>query len=127
MNKFIPILLTCIALSRSTAQSIETVIQKGHELAVVAIAMSPDSNFLATGSKDKSIKIWEIGTGREVRSLLGHEMTVTSLDFSADAKMLISGSNDKTIRIWEVATGKLLHTMLTEDFITGIAFDPKLR
>lgn len=59
------------------AQSLETVIQKGHELAVTSIAISPDSNFIATGSRDKSAKLWELRTGREVRSFLGHELTVT--------------------------------------------------
>ena len=41
---------------------------KGHELAVISIAISPDSNFVATGSRDKSAKLWGAGTGREVRS-----------------------------------------------------------
>src|SRR6187431_2158089 len=96
------ILFSVIAFS----QSLETVIQKGHELAVIAIAISPDSNYVATGSRDKSAKLWELSTGREVRSFLGHETTVNSLDFSADAKYLLTGSSDKTARVWEVATGK---------------------
>ncbi len=52
--------------SRSAGQSIETVIQRGHELAVVAVAVSPDSNYVVTGSRDKSAKLWELSTGREV-------------------------------------------------------------
>src|SRR5688572_13041696 len=111
MNKFIPVLLAWLIFAESGAQSIETVIQKGHELAVVTVAISPDSNLLVTGSRDKSIKLWEISTGREIRSLLGHEMTVTCLDFSSDGKFIISGSNDKTIRIWETTSGKTLHTV----------------
>src|SRR6187549_1207103 len=89
-------------------QSLETIIQKGHELAVVAVAISPDSNYVATGSKDKSAKLWEVSTGREVRTFLGHEATVTSLEFTDDGKTLITGSNDKSIRFWEVSTGKEL-------------------
>lgn len=127
MNKFIPILLLAALALKSPAQNLETVIQKGHELAVVTIAMSPDSNFMATGSKDKSVKLWEISTGREIRSFLGHEMTVSSLAFSPDGKYLLSGSYDKTIRLWEVATGKEKHTIVTEDIIVDVAFDPRLR
>ncbi len=46
------------AKSQST---LETIIQKGHELAVVSIAISPDSNYAVTGSKDKSAKLWSNG------------------------------------------------------------------
>ena len=59
------------SLSLSKSQSLETIIQKGHELAVIAVAISPDSNYVATGSRDKSAKLWELSSGREVRSFLG--------------------------------------------------------
>jgi len=111
----------------SYAQSLETVIQKGHELAVVTVAVSPDSNFVATGSKDKSIKLWEINSGREVRSYLGHELTVNNVRFSPDGKLLISGSNDKTVRIWEVSTGKSVAVIQTEDYIFNVAIDPGMK
>lgn len=88
------------------SQSLETIIQKGHELAVIAVAISPDSNYVATGSRDKSAKLWELGNGREVRSFLGHEASVNSLDFSRDGKYLITSSGDKSVRIWETSTGK---------------------
>lgn len=115
---FCPLLCIC--------QSLETVIQKGHELAVVTVAISPDSNYVATGSKDKSAKLWEMSTGREVRSFLGHEGTVTSLAFTSDGNTLISGSNDKSIRLWEVATGKEIYSIRTDDIVTDLAVDPHL-
>lgn len=103
------------------AQSLETVIQKGHELAVISVAVSSDSNFVATGSRDKSIKLWELSTGREVRSFLGHELSVTSIRFSPDGKTLLSGSNDKTIRGWDVGTGRELFKLNIGNFITDLA------
>jgi WD40 repeat protein len=109
------------------SQSLETVIQKGHELAVVCVAVSSDSNYVATGSKDKSIKLWERTTGREVRTLLGHEATVTSVEFTADGKFLLSGGNDKAIRLWDVATGKEIFTIVTNDIVTDVAIDPKMK
>jgi WD40 repeat protein len=127
MTKFIPTVFFQLLWLTGSTQTLETVIQKGHELAVVAVTVSPDSNFIATGSKDKSIKLWEVSTGREIRSFLGHEMTVTSLEFSSDGKYIISGSYDKSVRIWEVSTGKEYYSVLTEDAITDVAFDPKLR
>ena len=90
----------------SDSQSIETIVQKGHELAVIAVAISPDSNLVATGSRDKSARLWELSSGREVRSFLGHEASVNSLDFSRDGKYLITSSGDKSVRIWETFTGR---------------------
>ncbi len=127
MNKVIPIFTFCLWASQSFCQTLETVIQRGHELAVVCVAVSPDSNFVATGSKDKSIKLWELSTGREVRSFLGHEMTVTSIEFSSDGKKLLSGSYDKSVRMWEVETGKEIFRIAGEDLLTDVGLDPKMR
>lgn len=111
----------------SFSQGLETIIQKGHELAVVTVAISADSSYVATGSKDKSAKLWEMNTGREVRSFLGHEATVTSLEFTSDGKYLISGSNDKSVRIWDVQNGKEVYSVTTSDIVTDIAIDPKMK
>ncbi|MBX2965410.1 MAG: caspase family protein [Cyclobacteriaceae bacterium] len=120
----------CLSIYIHTqSQPLETIIQKGHELAVVSIAISPDSNFVVTGSKDKSAKLWDLRSGREVRSFLGHEHTVTTLDISKDGKSLISGSYDKTTRLWDIQTGKELFVIPNPDngVVTDVAFDPKLR
>ncbi|MBX2914194.1 MAG: caspase family protein [Cyclobacteriaceae bacterium] len=119
------------------SQSIETIIQKGHELAVVAVAISPDSNYVATASRDKSAKLWEVKTGREVRSFLGHQASVISLDFSRDGKYLITGGNDHSVKIWEVKTGKQIQSITLDgpesfnirfgggqERINDVAFDP---
>ncbi|MDZ7649414.1 MAG: WD40 repeat domain-containing protein [Cytophagales bacterium] len=57
--KILTILIVLFSVLHSRSQSIETIIQKGHELAVLAVAVSPDSNYVATGSRDKSAKLWE--------------------------------------------------------------------
>ena len=119
-------LLILITDSHTFAQTLETVIQKGHELAVLTVMVSPDSNYVATGSRDKSAKLWEVSTGREVRSFLGHEASVNSLDFSRDGKYLITGNGDATAKIWEVATGKeVLSVKPDEEPLTDVVFDPK--
>jgi WD40 repeat protein len=127
MTKSIPVALSFVISFTSVGQTLETVIQKGHELAVVAVAIHPDSNFVATASKDKSIKLWDVNTGREVKSYLGHESTVTSIEFSSDGKTLISGSHDKTTRFWDVETAKEVFTISGEDFIFDVAIDPQVR
>lgn len=86
-------------------QQMETVIQRGHELAVISVAASSDSNFVVTGSRDKSAKLWDLRSGREVRTFLGHDYSVTTLTFTPNRKSLITGSSDGTVRRWDVATG----------------------
>jgi WD40 repeat protein len=126
MRTLLIILLAALP-SIAAAQQLETVIQKGHELAVLGVAVSSDSNHVATTSLDKSAKLWEISTGREVRSFLGHEMGVTCVTFSADGKVLLTGSNDKSIRLWDVTTGKALFTHRAIDYITDVEIDPHQR
>nr|MCU0367552.1 hypothetical protein [Cyclobacteriaceae bacterium] len=120
----IPFTLLCffVSYASSQCQTLETVLQKGHELAVIAVAISPDSNYVATGSRDKTAKLWEVRSGREVRSFLGHEASVNALDFSSDGKYLITSGGDKTARIWEVATGKELYkTEAADKLLTDVA------
>lgn len=127
MTRIIPALLLLISFPGFGQHELQTVIQKGHELAVLSVAISSDSNFIATGSKDKTIKLWEVSTGREVRTFAGHEHWVNSLQFSSDGKFLISGSYDKSVRIWNVMTGNEVFVKNGDDFITDAAFDPKMR
>ncbi|MBX2901152.1 MAG: caspase family protein [Cyclobacteriaceae bacterium] len=135
MSRILLIILASATVAHS--QSIETIIQKGHELAVVAVAISPDSNYVATASRDKSAKLWELSTGREVRSFLGHQASVIALDFSSDGKYLLTGGNDRTARLWDVKSGKQLLAIALDDTesynkrygsgqerINAVAFDP---
>jgi len=81
-------LLICNIFAQTTEQSIETVIQTGHYAAVTAVAYSPDGKFAATGSADKTIKLWEVATGREIRSYLGNSGDITFLTFNQNGKYL---------------------------------------
>ena len=66
---------------------------------------------LASGSWDKTIKLWDVASGRELRTLSGHRNGVTSVAFSPDGKVLASGSDDNTIKLWDVASGRELRTL----------------
>jgi WD40 repeat protein len=81
---------------------------RGHQGAVTAVAFSPDDRFIASGSADHTVKLWDAGTGKEIRTLDGHRDRVTGVAFSPDAKRLATASVDRTVRVWDTATGKEL-------------------
>jgi WD40 repeat protein len=65
---------------------------------------------MASGSDDKTIRLWDVKAGRPVHTFSGHAGLVTSIAFSSDGKIIASSSSDKTIRLWDVPTRKLVHT-----------------
>ena len=71
----------------------------GHYGSVNSVAFSPDDSMLVTGGRDNTAKIWDAGTGGELRVLRGHTEEVHAAIFSPDGQWVISGSHDKTIRI----------------------------
>ncbi|MEH2438341.1 MAG: serine/threonine protein kinase, partial [Nostoc sp.] len=77
---------------------------QAHSDSICSIAFSPDGKILASGSYDKTIKLWNVGTAREIYTLKGHSSYVNSVAFSPDDKILASGSYDKTINIWQLAS-----------------------
>lgn len=90
----------------------------GHNDSVDSIAFSPDSLFLASGGLDRAIKIWNVKTGKLVKTFTGHEGWVDSLAFSPDGRLLVSGGDGSyynkqgSVHIWEVTTGKLLNRLV---------------
>lgn len=81
-----------------------------HGHSVTAVAFGPDGKHLATASSDQTVKLWEVATGMELRTLRGHEGAVTSVAFSPDGERLVTGSADRTAKLWSVATGETLIT-----------------
>ncbi len=66
---------------------------------------------LASGGYDKTIKLWDVASGRELRTLSGHTDPVSSVAFSPDGNVLASGGGDNTIKLWDVASGRELRTL----------------
>ncbi len=93
----------------------ELVLQTGHSESVKAVVFSPNNQWVASGSVDNTVKIWEFETGRELRALVGHTGTIKALARSTDGSKLASGGNDKTIKIWEVESGKEIKSFAVQD------------
>jgi dipeptidyl aminopeptidase/acylaminoacyl peptidase len=98
---------------------------EGHDSWVNSVSFSPDGKTLASGSEDKTIKVWNLATGKEITTLTGHTLLVNSVSFSPDGKTLASGSDDKTIKVWNLATGKVISTLTGHtSWVNSVSFSP---
>ena len=89
------------------------------------VAFSPDGKQVASGSYDKTVRLWDASTGAQLQKLKGHSGIVTSVAFSPDGKQVASGSWDNTVRLWGAGTGALLQELEGHSlFVTSVAFSP---
>jgi WD40 repeat protein len=80
---------------------------------------------LASGSYDKTVKLWDVATGKERATLKGHEGAVYAVAFAPDGDTLASGSFDTTVRLWETKTGKGYATLRGHaGYVWSLAFAP---
>jgi len=84
---------------------------EGHTNFILGVAMSRDGRLAVSASKDRTLKVWEVDTGRELRTLEGHTGDVLGAAISRDGQLAISASRDSTLKVWEVASGRELRTL----------------
>ncbi|KAJ9273594.1 hypothetical protein DTO212C5_228 [Paecilomyces variotii] len=115
----------------------------GHLGSVGIITFSPDGKMLASGSIDRTVKLWDAITGTLLQTLEGHLDFIRTVKFSLDGRFLISGSNDgavravalspdcqllasaftdNTVKIWDSLTGALKQNLSVEGLVTDMEF-----
>jgi WD40 repeat protein len=101
---------------------------EGHPGVIQALAFNPDNRVIASGSGDRTVKLWEARTGKLILSLEGHTQSVKAVAYSHSGRFLSSGSEDGTLKIWSASDGSLIHDVKvrTQDIagVSAVAFSP---
>ncbi|GAB1525938.1 hypothetical protein RhiTH_009104 [Rhizoctonia solani] len=99
----------------------------GHTDAVKSVSFSPDGRFIASGSKDKTIRLCDAFNGTLIGNPMEHAEAVNSISFSPDNLRIVSGCDDNKIWVWSVADGTLLLGLLEghSEPVNSVTFSPE--
>ncbi|CAJ0834987.1 3997_t:CDS:10 [Entrophospora sp. SA101] len=100
---------------------------KGHVGAVYAIHFSPCGKMLASGSFDKTVRIWDtVSLQKEQACLKGHTLNVSDVCWSNDSNSVLSGAYDQTCKLWDIETNRYIHSFESEGFVQCVMFNPQV-
>ncbi|ETO18853.1 hypothetical protein RFI_18389, partial [Reticulomyxa filosa] len=127
----VSLLRACLSYTDFTIASVNQVnfgeycYLKGHSGNVNSVRFSPDGRKIVSGSKDKTIRLWDLSSGKQIQSLKCHTNYVCFVHFSHDGNMIASGSGDKTIQLWDASSGKQIQSLKGHsDFVISVQFLP---
>jgi WD40 repeat protein len=82
-----------------------------HSDVILAVEISPDGTLVASGSADKFVKVFEIATGKLVRSFEGHTHHVLGVSWRSDGRILASAGADSVVKVWNLESGEQVRTI----------------
>ena len=97
---------------------------------ITSIIFNPQENLLISGSQDKTIRIWDVDSGREIRTLDAHS-TIKGMTFNPQGNLLSAGTFNEVMQIWDINSGtqiktfKLFYNDMVVARISSAAFNPQ--
>jgi len=90
------------------------------------LAFSPDGQFLLSGSYDKTLKLFNIESGKVIRTFTGHQHGLNSVAYSPDGQRILSGGSypDNTMKLWNINTGAIIQSFEYPGWINSVDFSP---
>jgi WD40 repeat protein len=121
----IVIAILCNGRIGQTADKPDIFPQIGHSNDVKSVAFSPDGKYTLSGSQDSTLKLWNLASGKEIRTFAGHASEVNGIAFTPDGRFILSGSDDKTLKLWDSLNGKEIRTFTGHsDYVLSVAISP---
>uniref|UniRef100_A0A0R3TXV9 WD_REPEATS_REGION domain-containing protein n=1 Tax=Rodentolepis nana TaxID=102285 RepID=A0A0R3TXV9_RODNA len=97
----------------------------GHSASVQSLDFHPHGNFIASGSADATVKLWDVSRKGCINTFRGHTGSVNMVRFSPDGNWIISAGDDGRVKVWDLAAGKQLAELSGHTApVTSIAYHP---
>ena len=97
----------------------------GHSGPVTGLAVTTDGKFLVTSGDDKTVRVWDVASGKQLRSFQGHMTKVTAVTARGDGRQVASASDDGAVRVWDLNTTDDHRAMSeSKDSLWAVAISP---
>jgi WD40 repeat protein len=75
---------------------------------VISVAITPDGQRVVSASADNTLKVWDLNSGKKLKTLTGHTSAIRAVAITLDGQRAISGSYDNTLKVWDLKSGQVI-------------------